>query len=76
MPPTNEDTPNVGADAPSRATDPKILKLNDIKEKLFSALKSNAAAYWECMRKFVQFKLTKRELDIALKTLLPDEHGT
>ena len=50
--------------------------LLSFKTKLRLVLKENASEYWECLKKFTQAKLTKKELDTyARSVLVTDENG-
>eukprot|EP01116_Phalansterium_solitarium_P007565 TRINITY_DN20304_c0_g1_i1.p1 TRINITY_DN20304_c0_g1~~TRINITY_DN20304_c0_g1_i1.p1 ORF type:complete len:266 (+),score=86.09 TRINITY_DN20304_c0_g1_i1:236-1033(+) len=44
--------------------------LQSFKDKLKLVLNDNAASYWDCLKKFTQAKLTKKELDQYAQTIL------
>jgi Transcriptional regulator of RNA polII, SAGA, subunit len=45
-----------------------------LKNKLGLVLKEKAPLYWDALRKFVQSKLTKVELDRRTRSLLQEKH--
>jgi len=49
--------------------------LLSFKSKLKLVLKENANDYWECLKKFTQAKLTKKELDTYARSVLVSEEN-
>lgn len=50
--------------------------LEEHKARLTSTLKDNWVAYWDLLKRYVQSKLSKQELDAQARTLLGDENGS
>lgn len=50
--------------------------LEEHKARLTSTLKDNWVAYWDLLKRYVQSKLSKQELDAQARVLLGDENGS
>lgn len=50
--------------------------LEEHKARLTSTLKDNWVAYWDLLKRYVQSKLSKQELDAQARVLLGEENGS
>lgn len=67
---SDSETPQEPGELPER------VELSTVRDQINAVLKNQQQAYWDTLRKYLQLKLAKRELDELVFQMLGLEHST